>query len=104
MNFKKEQLKEARQAITKYAGAYCQRYRKDVLHMKVQEFSDLMNVNRVSITSFENGRTNNLLYVFLYEQATLGEYNKRFFREELFANAPNIKWLMENLKGDDVNE
>lgn len=97
MNFKKEHLKEARQAITKYAGAYCQKYRKDVLHMTVQEFSDLMNVNRVSITSFENGRTNNLLYVVLYEQATLGEYNKKFFRNDFFANAPSLKKLMKEV-------
>ena len=97
MNFKKEHLKEARQAITKYAGTYCQKYRKDVLHMTVQEFSDLMNVNRVSITSFENGRTNNLLYVVLYEQATLGEYNKKFFRNDFFANAPNLKKLMKEV-------
>lgn len=101
MNFKKKQLKEARQAITKYAGAYCQRYRKDVLHMKVQEFSDLMNVNRVSITSFENGRTNNLLYVLLYEQATLGEYNKKFFRNDFFANAPDIKKLMNEVMNNE---
>lgn len=101
MNFKKEQLKEARQAITKYAGAYCQKYRKDVLHMTVQEFSDLMNVNRVSITSFENGRTNNLLYVVLYEQATLGEYNKKFFRNDFFANAPDIKKLMKEVMNNE---
>ena len=82
MNFKKEHLKEARQAITKYAGAYCQKYRKDVLHMTVQEFSDLMNVNRVSITSFENGRTKFLVA----DEAGLGKtYIARGVIEKIYS-------------------
>ena len=100
MFYIKDKQKEARQAIAKHVGAYCQKYRKEILHLKVQEFSDLFNMNRISITSFENGRSNSFLYLFLYEQATIGEYNKRLFWENLFANAPNIKELMK--EGDDI--
>ena len=48
-------------------GNFCKDFRKNVFHVSLTVFCTEMNENIKNVSAFENGRANNIKYLFLYK-------------------------------------
>ena len=48
-------------------GFYCKDFREKTLHISLTDFCTEMNENIKNVSAFENGRANNIKYLFLYK-------------------------------------
>jgi len=63
---------------------FCKLYRKNVLKLSLQEVSKITGIKLSTLSSFENGRSNNLKYINVYY--SLGnEEQKEYFKNNLFS-------------------
>lgn len=62
------------------AGTLCKIYRKEVLALTLKEMSEKTGVSASTISSFENGRSNNLKHLDLYLECS-SEEQKEIFRK-----------------------
>lgn len=53
-------------SIKKDIGDYCKSYRVNELGLTLVEFADKVNANFKSVSSFENGRSSSMFYMFMY--------------------------------------
>lgn len=53
-------------SIKKDIGNYCKSYRVNELGLTLVEFSDKVNAKFKSVSSFENGRSSSMFYLFMY--------------------------------------
>ncbi len=68
----------------KEIGNYCREFRKQVLKMSAKDFADITDTNNKNLSSFENGRANNIRYLFLYYNLCDNDLIKELFIKELF--------------------
>lgn len=48
-------------------GSYCKDFREKTLNVSLTDFCTEMNENIKNVSAFENGRANNIKYLFLYK-------------------------------------
>ncbi len=65
-------------------GLYCKEFRKQILKLSLKEFSEITGINNKNISSFENGRANNIRYLFLYYEMCDTKLLKDMYLTELF--------------------
>lgn len=68
----------------KEIGLYCKEFRKEVLKLSLKDFAEITETNNKNISSFENGRANNIRYLFLYYNLCENEFIRTMFIKELF--------------------
>ena len=63
---------------------FCKLFRKNILKFSLQEVSEITGIKLSTLSSFENGRSNNLKFIFIYYN--LGdEEQKEYFKTNLFS-------------------
>lgn len=66
------------------ANEFCKLFRKNILKLSLKEVSEKTGIKLSTLSSFENGRSNNLKYIFIYYN--LGnEEQKEYFKNNLFS-------------------
>ena len=64
---------------------FCKLYRMNILKLTLKEVSEITGLKLSTLSSFENGRSNNLKYIIIYYM--LGnEEQKEYFKNNLFFN------------------
>ena len=66
-------------------GSYCKDFRKKTLHISLTDFCTEMNENIKNLSAFENGRANNIKYLFLYKNMCETEQQQTEFYNGLFS-------------------
>jgi transcriptional regulator with XRE-family HTH domain len=62
---------------------FCKLFRMNILKLSLQEVSEITGIKLSTLSSFENGRSNNLKYIHIYY--SLGnEEQKEYFKNNLF--------------------
>lgn len=64
-------------------GRFCFRYRQEVLHLTLVQFSKITRVPLKTISSFENGRSSNLNIMLKYVIQTDNQEEKEYFYENI---------------------
>lgn len=64
-------------------GKLCKQYRLKYVKMSLKDFADFYNDSDKNIWAFENGKANNLKYLFYYYKM-LDDSKKMLFSRELF--------------------
>lgn len=68
----------------KSINEFCKLFRMNILKLSLQEVSEITGIKLSTLSSFENGRSNNLKYIFVYY--SLGNKEQReYFKENLFS-------------------
>ena len=63
---------------------FCKLFRKNILKLSLQEVSEITGIKLSTLSSFENGRSNNLKYIYIYYN--LGnEEQREYFKNNLFS-------------------
>lgn len=63
---------------------FCKLYRMNILKLSLQEVSEITGIKLSTLSSFENGRSNNLKYLSIYYN--LGnEEQREYFKNNLFS-------------------
>lgn len=63
---------------------FCKLFRMNILKLSLQEVSEITGIKLSTLSSFENGRSNNLKYIHIYY--SLGnEEQKEYFKNNLFS-------------------
>lgn len=63
---------------------FCKLFRKNILKLSLKEVSEITGIKLSTLSSFENGRSSNLKYIFIYY--SLGnEEQKEYFKNNLFS-------------------
>jgi hypothetical protein len=63
---------------------FCKLFRMNILKLYLQEVSKITGIKLSTLSSFENGRSNNLKYIFIYY--SLGNDEQReYFKNTLFS-------------------
>lgn len=63
---------------------FCKLYRMNILKLSLQEVSEITGIKLSTLSSFENGRSNNLKYIYIYYN--LGnEEQREYFKNNLFS-------------------
>lgn len=63
---------------------FCKLFRMNILKLSLQEVSEITGIKLSTLSSFENGRSNNLQYISVYYN--LGnEEQKEYFKNNLFS-------------------
>ena len=65
-------------------GNFCKDFRENVLHVSLTDFCNEMNENIKNVSAFENGRANNIKYLFLYKNMCNNDNEKQQFYNGLF--------------------
>lgn len=65
---------------------YCKEYREKQLMLSLTEFSNLNNVSFKNVWAFENGKANNIIYLYYYYHLSKG------FQKELFIKGVFSVW------------
>lgn len=74
-------------AINKRIGNVCRVFRKQVLHLTLDEFCDDVSIKTIS--SFENGKSTNINHLDLYLDKCTDDFQKDIF----------ITFITTNLRG-----
>ena len=64
--------------VIKKIGSVCKDFRINVLKLSLTEFAKLSNENLQNIHAFENGRANNIKYLYYYYNLADEEQKKEF--------------------------
>lgn len=59
---------------------YCKNYRENQLMLSLTEFSNLNNVSFKNVWAFENGKANNIIYLYYYYNLSKGFQKDNFIR------------------------
>ena len=63
---------------------FCKLYRMNILKLSLQKVSEITGIKLSTLSSFENGRSNNLKYISIYYN--LGnEEQREYFKNNLFS-------------------
>lgn len=63
---------------------FCKLFRINILKLTLQEVSEITGIKLSTLSSFENGRSNNLKFIFIYYN--LGnDAQKEYFKSNLFS-------------------
>lgn len=63
---------------------FCKLFRMNILKLSLQEVSEITGIKLSTLSSFENGRSNNLKYISIYYN--LGnEEQREYFKNNLFS-------------------
>lgn len=65
-------------------GGFCKEFREKVLCISLTDFCTVMNENIKNVSAFENGRANNIKYLFLYKNMCNNDNEKQQFYYGLF--------------------
>jgi hypothetical protein len=65
-------------------GNYCKEYRTNILQLTLTDVSEKMNVNIKNLSAFENGRANNINYLFIYWKLSTDEKQRVEFLKNMF--------------------
>ena len=61
-------------------GKYCKNFREQKLHISLTDFCKEMSENIKNVSSFENGRANNIKYLYLYSSMCDDEIRNEFLQ------------------------
>lgn len=61
---------------------FCKIYRSNILKLTLKQMSDLTGIKVPTISSFENGRSTNMKYLYTYYEISNGE-QKEYFRNNI---------------------
>jgi len=63
---------------------FCKLFRMNILKLSLQEVSEITGIKLSTLSSFENGRSNNLKFISIYY--SLGnEEQREYFKNNLFS-------------------
>ena len=63
---------------------FCKLFRMNILKLSLKEVSEITGIKLSTLSSFENGRSNNLKYIHIYYD--LGnEEQREYFKNNLFS-------------------
>lgn len=65
-------------------GKVCKEFRINILELSLTNFSKQNNVNLQNIHAFENGRANNIKYIYMYINSCKNETELDILLESLF--------------------
>ncbi len=65
----------------KKLGSICKEYRKNVLKLSLTNFAKINNENLQNIHAFENGRANNIKYIYMYLETGTEEQKEKLIKE-----------------------
>ena len=65
-------------------GKVCKEFRVNILELSLTNFSKQNNVNLQNIHAFENGRANNIKYIYMYINSCKNETELDILLESLF--------------------
>jgi hypothetical protein len=65
----------------KKIGSICRDYRINVLNLSLTNFAKLNNENLQNIHAFENGRANNIKYIYMYLETGTDEQKEKLIKE-----------------------
>lgn len=71
-------------AMARYTGERCARFRNDVLQITQTDFCKNSGAKVKNISAFENGRANNIRYLFYYYGMCSTPYQKEQFTNYVF--------------------
>lgn len=66
------------------ANEFCKLFRMNILKISLQEMSEITGIKLSTLSSFENGRSNNLKFIFIYYNLGNDE-EKEYFKSNLFS-------------------
>jgi len=72
-----------RKEQSKRYGAFCKNFRIEYLRMGLVEFSEQTDLNYKSVSAFESGRANSLVYLYHYYNMA-SENQKKVFANNIF--------------------
>lgn len=58
---------------------YCKDFRENILKISLTNFCEINNENIKNVSAFENGRANNIKYLFLYYRLCNDKQRKLFY-------------------------
>lgn len=61
-------------------GSFCRDFRIKTLHLKLVDFCELTDSNIKNVSAFENGRANNIMYLFLYYDVASEQLKDEFIK------------------------
>lgn len=73
-------------------GKYCRDFRVEILKTSLTDFCNELNVNIKSVSAFENGRANNIKYLYNYYNMCLSDKMRNDFLTGLFALSEVGRW------------
>jgi hypothetical protein len=76
-------INSSNEIIKKTVGEYCKNFRINELNLTLVDFSFFTNTNFKTIWAFENGRSNNIKYLFYYYVIAYG-FKRDIFVKGLF--------------------
>lgn len=66
------------------ANEFCKLFRMNILKLSLQEVSEITGIKLSTLSSYENGRSNNLKFIFIYYNLGNDE-QKEYFKSNLFS-------------------
>lgn len=61
-------------------GSFCRDFRIKTLQLKLVDFCELTDSNIKNVSAFENGRANNIMYLFLYYDVASEQLKDEFIK------------------------
>lgn len=61
-------------------GLFCRNFRITKLQLKLVDFCELTDSNIKNVSAFENGRANNIMYLFLYYEVANEQLKEEFLK------------------------
>lgn len=61
-------------------GSFCRDFRIKTLQLKLVDFCELTDSNIKNVSAFENGRANNIMYLFLYYDVANEQLKDEFIK------------------------
>lgn len=61
-------------------GSFCRDFRIKTLQLKLVDFCELTDSNIKNVSAFENGRANNIMYLFLYYDVANDQLKDEFIK------------------------
>lgn len=71
-------------SMAHYTGERCARFRNDILQISQKDFCNINKINVKNVSAFENGRANNIKYLFYYYKMCDSEQKQKRFSEYVF--------------------
>lgn len=66
--------------MMKYVGNFCKDFRMNTLNKTLNEICENTDIHIKTLSAFENGRANNIKYLFIYYHACNEEQKQMFVR------------------------
>lgn len=77
-------MKEQMEKLAHYTGERCARFRNDILQLNLTDFCNCTGANLKNVWAFENGKANNIKYLFYYYNMCVTQHEQERFTDYVF--------------------